>query len=133
MPPVQWQVAGLAVFAGLLLAAGTWILLDRRDSPEKRERLRRRLVNLRGRLADGTVTDAVPGILYYAYAVAGVEYRTSQDVSALGSLLPPDPERLVGSVTLKYTPRNPANSIVLCESWSGLRASPVKEMVSNDA
>ena len=28
---------------------------------------------------------------------------------------------LVGPVTLKYSTRNPANSIIICEEWSGLR------------
>jgi hypothetical protein len=29
----------------------------------------------------------------------------------------------VGSVSVKYDARNPANSIVLAEEWSGLRAN----------
>jgi len=29
---------------------------------------------------------------------------------------------LVGVANLKYSPKNPANSILICEEWSGLRA-----------
>jgi hypothetical protein len=30
---------------------------------------------------------------------------------------------LIGPASLKYAPRNPANSILICERWSGLRVS----------
>jgi hypothetical protein len=36
-------------------------------------------------------------------------------------LLPRDPGRLIGPASVKYEPANPANSIVLCEGWSGLK------------
>jgi len=36
-------------------------------------------------------------------------------------LLPADRMSMVGPASVKYDPRNPANSIVLCEQWSGLR------------
>lgn len=132
MSTAVWQVTGLAIFAVALSALGVWILVLHRDSPEKRERQRRLTINERGRLADGTVTDVGPNVLYYSYCISGVEYRTSQDLSQIAQLMPADPERLIGPVTLKYSPRNPANSIVLCESWSGLRTMPAKEKVPND-
>ena len=78
-------------------------------------------VNSRGRLSHGTVTDVGSDVVYYSYAVAGVEYRASQETSTLTQFLPADRDRVIGPVTLKYSPRNPANSIVLCEHWSGLR------------
>ena len=40
---------------------------------------------------------------------------------ALRALLPSDPTAVNGVVVVKYDPRNPANSMVLCEQWSGLR------------
>jgi hypothetical protein len=131
MTPV-WQLAALAGLSGVLIAVGVRVLLQGRSSPEERERVRRLLINERGRLTDGTVTDVSPAQIHYAYSVAGVEYRTAQDVTNLPQLLPPDLDRLIGPVTLKYLPRNPANSIVLCEAWSGLRI-PSKETISNDA
>jgi hypothetical protein len=54
--------------------------------------------------------------------VAGVVYTASQDLAALQSLLPRDPMTMVGPVSVKFDPRNPANSIVLCEDWTGLRS-----------
>jgi hypothetical protein len=129
MSTAVWQITGLAAFAGALFGAGAWILVQRRDPPEKRESHRRLRVNGRGRLGDGIVMDVAPNVIYYAYSVSGVEYRASQDVTHLSEFLPSDPDRLIGPVTLKYSPRNPANSIVLCEVWSGLRTSH-KEIVS---
>jgi hypothetical protein len=38
--------------------------------------------------------------------------------------MPPD-FSTIDAVSVKYDPRNPANSIVLAEQWSGLRASKV--------
>lgn len=121
MSTANWELTGLAVFAALMLGLAVWIVLLRRDTPEKQEMRRRLQVNLNGRLSDGIVTDVEPGTIYYAYSVAGVEYQASQDVTQLTEHLPPDHQRLIGPVTLKYSPRNPANSIVLCEKWSGLR------------
>ena len=129
MSTANWQLTGLAAFAGLLLALGIWVLFLHREAPEKRERRRRLLVSARGRLADGIVTDVGSDVVYYSYAVAGVEYRASQDITALMEFLPDDYDRMIGPVTLKYSPRNPANSIVLCELWSGLRTID-KETVS---
>jgi hypothetical protein len=68
----------------------------------------------------GLVLDAGPDLIHYQYELRGVAYFASQDVSALRGLLPEDPARLAGPVNVKYDPRNPANSIVLCEEWSGL-------------
>jgi hypothetical protein len=69
------------------------------------------------------VTEVNATTLFYAYEISGVAYRTSQDVSQLYNFLPADPERLVGPVSLKYLPNNPANSIVVCEWWCGLRVA----------
>jgi hypothetical protein len=68
------------------------------------------------------VTEATDTTLYYSYSVRGVHYTASQDVTALRERLPAAPERLIGFASLKYSPRNPANSILVCEEWSGLRA-----------
>lgn len=91
-------------------------------NPEKRERRRRLDLHQTGRLGDALITEASDTMLYYSYSVAGVQYEASQDVSGLRELLPPEPERLIGPTSLKYSSRNPANSMLLCEEWSGLRA-----------
>ena len=91
-------------------------------NPEKRERKRRLELHQRGRLGDAQVTEATETLLYYSYSVRGVQYEASQDISTLRHLLPAEPERLIGPVSLKYSSKNPANSMLLCEEWSGLRA-----------
>ena len=72
-------------------------------------------------MGDATIIDVREDVLYYIYEVRGVEYSTSQDVSDFHDMLPPDTSVLIGLVGLKYSPGNPANSIVICEQWSGLR------------
>ena len=51
-----------------------------------------------------------------------MQYTASQDIGTLRDRLPAEPERLIGVASLKYSPNNPANSILICEDWSGLRA-----------
>lgn len=79
-------------------------------------------VHLRGRLGDALITESSEDALYYTYSVRGVQYTASQDITNLRDRLPAEPERLIGHVSLKYATNNPANSILLCEEWSGLRA-----------
>ncbi len=124
--------AGLAGAAGALAGfAALLIPHSRRVSPAERERRRRVLVNARGRTGNATVTDFREGILSYTYSVGGLEYSACQDVSALLDLLPPDPFTLIdGPAMLKYLARNPANSIVLCEEWSGLYTRPAGNTVN---
>ena len=116
------QVAVLSGLAVVLIAVGIWIVVRVvHSSPETKEQKRRLWVNMNGRLGDALITEATDTALYYAYSIHGVRYTTSQDVSTLKDLLPADPGRLVGIANLKYAVRNPANSILLCEDWSGLR------------
>jgi hypothetical protein len=116
------QVAALGGLALVLIGIGVWIVARVvKSSPEKKERKRRLEVNMNGRLGDALISEASDDTLYYSYSIHGVRYTTSQDVSTLKELLPADPGRLVGVANLKYTVRNPANSILVCEEWSGLR------------
>jgi len=118
------QLAALVGLAIALIALGVWIALRVvHGSPEKRERKRRLHINRNGRLGDALITEATETSLYYSYSVHGVEYSASQDIAALRDRLPPELGRLVGLANLKYAPKNPANSILICEEWSGIRAS----------
>lgn len=113
------QIAG-----GVLVcaAAATAALLSRkRISPEEAECQRRILVNQQGRIADGAITDIEEDAIHFAYCISGVDYQAVQSVASLRDFLPAEPHRSIGPVTVKYLPRNPANSIVICEKWSGLR------------
>jgi len=121
--PVGAQIAALFGTAILLVAVAILIARQIQGTPEKRERKRRLTVNMEGRLGDALITEATDSALYYSYSVGGVQYEASQDVASLRHLLPPEPERLIGLASLKYTQRNPANSILICERWSGLRIS----------
>lgn len=124
MPP-RVEVALLSVAGTLLVVVATFIVLRVRGNPLERERRRRLDVNREGRLGDGTITEMGRDAIYYSYCVGGVEYAASQDTSQLRDRLPAGVERLIGyPVSLKYAPRNPANSILICEEWSGLRAAP---------
>jgi hypothetical protein len=98
---------------------GIW--LHARVTPEEWERRRRAAVHARGKMGEARITEVREHLVFYSYEVRGVEYIASQDLSALTALLPPDPAVVNGMVYMKYDPRNPANSIVLCEEWSGMR------------
>ena len=119
-----FQIVLLSVISAALVTLGVVIVFRIRRNPSDREKRRRLTVNQYGRLGDATITDVNGDTLYYEYSVGGVVYTASQDISQLRALIPSDPERLIGTVSLKYSLRNPANSIVLCEEWSGLRARP---------
>jgi hypothetical protein len=66
--------------------------------------------------------ERVPSILIYAYRVSGVSYECAQDVSLLTDLV--RHVRIDLPVQVRYDPHNPSNSIVVAESWSGLRLDP---------
>jgi len=120
------EVAALGVLAAGLVALAIYIALRVHGTPEKRERKRRLSVHRLGRLGDATITEATDSVIYYSYSIRGVHYTASQDVTALREQLPAEPERLIGIASLKYSPNNPANSILICEEWSGLRAPNIE-------
>lgn len=104
-----------------MLVVGTLVALRRRVPPEERERRRRLAVHANGRMADGIILDQHGDILRYSYEVRGVTYVASQDVSSLREQVPEGADLLLDSAVIKYLRDNPANSIVVCEEWSGLR------------
>ena len=126
----------LALYTGLAIAAvggGVWYSTTLRKDPNEKERSRRQLVNLHGRMGDAMITDCSDSTLYYSYTLRGVEYHTSQDVSTLRHKMPEDPSTLIGPATMKYVPANPSNSILLCESWSGFRNKSSSSFVNKGA
>ena len=122
-----WKVAGSErlIIAGAVVAvaAAVAVLLARRlrIGPQEKERRRRLAVNAQGRMSDALITDIENNVLTYTYSVGGVTYTATQDISSLLDRLPPEAGRMVGPAWLKYSVQNPANSIVVCEQWSGLR------------
>ena len=115
--------------AGLLTAGVIWSRL-RRKTPEQLERERRLRISETGRITDGTVIDVNEmnlndtgeiQLLVYRYAVAGVSYEASQDVTSLRHRVDLHSCRSGLMTSIKYDPANPGNSIVIAENWSGLR------------
>jgi len=124
--PLSLELAALGGLSLVLMALAAWILFQVKErSPQRRERRRRRYINERGRLADALITEATPNVIYYDYTVHGVRYTASQDIADLQDRLPDEPERLIGAANVKYSQRNPANSILICEEWSGLRVPAI--------
>ncbi|MGC2741922.1 MAG: hypothetical protein WA672_01960 [Candidatus Angelobacter sp.] len=115
--------------AGFLFGARAWAS-SRRKTPDQRERERRMRISEMGRITDGTVIDVnemqMSGsgelqLLIYHYDVAGVSYEASQDVSSLRHMVDLHSCRAGLMTSIKYDPGNPGNSIVISESWTGLR------------
>jgi hypothetical protein len=92
-----------------------------RITPAERERRRRNALVARGKITDATLVEIQDTVLVYTYLVRGVEYTASQDVDSLSAHMPSGMGLGVGPVSVRYSPGNPANSIILAENWSGLR------------
>ena len=123
---------------GAAAAIVGYALLSRKPkaSGEAVERERRTLLTSGGRIIDGTVIDVheldeTPNqrqmiLLVYTYDVAGVSYEASQDVTYLRQFIDLYSCRLGLPASVKYDPHNPGDSIVISETWSGLRKSPIR-------
>ena len=120
----SWLVP-VAVVGVAALGAGAWILVGAvraRRNPNELERRRRIRIHVVGRMGEATVEQADENTLHYSYQIAGVSYSTSQDIGQLEAHLPAQAHLLIGNALIKYHPQNPANSILICEHWSGLLA-----------
>jgi len=117
----------LAVLGGVAaIGLGAWGVhryLKSRPTAAELERRRRSELHTRGKMGDANLLEYREHMVFYSYAIGGVEYTACQDVADLQTLLPTDRWSAIGPASIKYDPRNPANSIVLCEEWSGLRTA----------
>jgi hypothetical protein len=86
-----------------------------------------------GRLVDGTLLDIceIPSedgraltMLLYGYRIGGVNYECTQDMTDLLTVIDVGAIRAGFPCSVRYQPGNPQNSIVVAETWSGLRDSP---------
>jgi hypothetical protein len=120
------------IVVGGVSAVGAYAVFRRKPkSPADLERERRTLLEGVGRITDGTVIDVqelAPNnghhaavLLIYKYDVAGVSYECSQDVTYLRQWINLHSCRLGLPTSVKYDPHNPGNSLVVSESWMGLR------------
>jgi len=124
------QLSAIAFGVVAVTGVSLYIYFNRKPDPAEVERQRRLFLAERGRITDATLIDTsaleraaledrAPEVLQYQYRVAGVAYESSQDVSLLaGSVLH---VRVDLPIQVRYDPHNPGNSIVVAESWSGLR------------
>lgn len=124
---LPYYIGGAAALAGVATYAFARM---RRKTPEQREMERRIRIAQNGRITDGTVIDVSEldrngsgqlQLLIYQYDVAGVSYEASQDVTHLRPFVDLHTCRIGVPASIKYDPQNPGNSIVIAESWSGLR------------
>ena len=123
----------LAAVGVCLGGAAAYALLRRRPSPDELERKRRDLLVQQGRIIDATVIDISDltaeesgrpngmQLILYKYEAAGVVYECSQDVTMLRHLVNIYDCRLGFPASVRYDPHNPGNSLIVAESWSGLR------------
>ena len=122
-------LSGSAAAATLTACAVIAIQHWRRKSPEELERLRRLDVNRRGRIATAYILDVLDGeapqsprLVLYKYEAAGVTYESAQDISALPEIASMAHGLAGQTVSIKYDPRRPTNSIFACEEWCGATA-----------
>ena len=124
---------GIAVaVAGAIALAVIWawrtVRRWRRKSPEEIERLRRLEVNACGRISSARILELAEPVvdgpagptLLYEYEVAGVTYEAAQNLSALPDIAAAAPFLPGQTASVKYDPKQPTNSILACEAWSGI-------------
>ena len=125
-----WQVAVGLVCGGALGALAVWLLVRKRPTAAELERERRQFLAQSGRLVDGMVQDVREvesgdgrslTMLLYDYRIGGVDYECSQDLTDIRGVVESGQVRAGFPCTVRYQPGNPQNSIVVAESWTGLR------------
>jgi hypothetical protein len=127
---IDWPIAGGMVGGAALGAFAVWLLLRKRPTAEEWERERRRFLVQSGRLVDGMLLDVTEveaedgrtlTMLIYSYRIGGVDYECSQDLTDIRGVLDTGQVRAGFPCSVRYQPGNPQNSIVVAESWTGLR------------
>lgn len=149
------QQIGAAVLLTAAVGALAYFVLRRKPvQPEELERLRREYLSHEGRIIDGMVMDAVTKegmrgdgtpydgssgessegsgdamqMILYRYEIAGVMYESSQDVTHLAEYIDLDNCRVDLPASIRYQVGNPANSIVVSETWNGLQSGSIRRM-----
>ncbi len=142
-------IAAIVIGTASVAGVAAYVFTRRKPTAEEIERERRDVLARSGRITDGTIMDTMimdtmvtearmeynasqvsmqgddaiptPQIIVYNYRIAGVTYECAQDVTGLADHV--HGIRTDLPIQVRYSPRNPANSIVVAESWSGLRLS----------
>jgi hypothetical protein len=147
-------ITGIVAGAVTAIGVAAYVLTRRKPTAEEIERERRELLARSGRITDGTIMDTMltearnggglsaseipsptdpsaptPQIIVYNYRIAGVTYECAQDVTTLAEYV--HNIRTDLPIQVRYLPQNPANSIVVAESWSGLRLNSSRPYQAN--
>lgn len=146
-------ITGIVAGAVTVIGVAAYVLTRRKPTAEEIERERRELLARSGRITDGTIMDTMitearngglnapevptpadpsvptPQIIVYNYRIAGVTYECAQDVTTLAEYV--HDIRTDLPIQVRYLPQNPANSIVVAESWSGLRLNSSRPYQAN--
>ncbi|CAN5776135.1 hypothetical protein BH10ACI4_BH10ACI4_34720 [soil metagenome] len=136
-------ILALGFGAATVVGVSSYVLTRRKPTAEEIERARRERLAAGGRITDGSITETqwltsatpkteeadsglpldilseTPAILVYRYVIAGVTYECAQDVSTLADFV--QHVRVDLPIQVRFDPRNPGNSIVVAEDWTGLR------------
>jgi hypothetical protein len=145
-------IFAIGATAAAAIGAASYVLTRRKPTAEEIERERRDLLARIGRITDGTIMDTMiaevhgvdsddveaseqtdgvltPHMIVYNYRIAGVTYECAQDVTTLAEFV--HGIRTDLPIQVRYEPQNPANSIVVAETWNGLRFSSSQRSQSN--
>jgi len=133
---ITLATAGVTSLAGTL--AWFWFKLLRKRDPAEIERLRRLEVNRRGRISAGRILDFVESkaeasparLLVYQYEVAGVTYEAAQDITRLPRIAAVAAYMPGQTISVKFDPKLPTNSIIACEEWSGIVWPAVERVIA---
>jgi hypothetical protein len=124
-------IAAVTTGTVALIGVAAYFLLRHKLTPDEREERRRTRLAKVGRIIDGTLIDSAPETrpgetptaLIYRYRIGGVTYECGQNISSLTTLLPDlgSSAEIYGTpVQVRYDRDNPADSIVISETWNGL-------------
>jgi len=138
------QVIGTLAAAGLCLGGvAIYFAMRKKPTAEELERQRRDFLVQGGRIIDGTLLDISElvedetgenmQLILYKYEIGGVIYECSQDVTLLRDLVNIHECRLGFPCSVRYDTHKPENSIVVAETWSGLRDTANSAVVRNVA
>ena len=111
-----------AALVALFTALGYRAWQRSRVTAEERERRRRAWLVATGKITDAMLVEIRENVVFYSYLVRGVEYTASQDLARLVDQTVLDFAG-ISAMSVRYDARNPANSIVAAEEWSGLRGA----------
>ena len=127
------EIAAGAVLVAGAAALGAWLIFRRRPTAQELELARRVFLTQSGRLVDGNLLEIsqVTGddgrtltLLIYDYRIGGVDYQCAQDITDMTAVVDAGQIRAGFPCSVRYQPGHPQNSIVVAESWTGIRNKP---------